>query len=431
MVLAGIVLFSLTAQAQTLRPLKVPKETQRKIDRIKAMSVERLVKIYTEPEEQYRIPDHTVVGHHMISNWGIAMSLLWEKMDEARPHLYKLLGHHNPKARLRALETLDRHDEDLTPIRGKLLKLMDDKDLHVRWKAIQTLRHLDDAHTEGKLLARIKELIKKKKRDEYEINELQTLMVSVCHKPHDQDRIIATLIPLMDHPKTEVRLVQQAISRTRLLRVSNTYERKGPRTVGTDLLECYWRILQRTDNYNLANAACSGFFNFDSLAFPYLQRAPEIPHPTGRMAMTGQLFVHHQFDLAEQWGLIESLLTDDSSQVREYTYRMFTKNAPEADLIKIIDWGVRFLQDRDPDVRNTGCAYLVKQLVSIPEHKRLTIREQCRQDPIQALLDIMEKEKRALETVVLHLSYSLQKRWDRKKAGDQAAARQYLQEYYP
>ena len=146
------------------------------------------------------------------------MNLLWEKMDEARPLLYKLLNHPNPKARQRVLQTLDRNDEDLTPIRATLLKLMNDQDAHVRWKAIQLLRHLDDARTESRLLERIESLVKKRKRDENEANELQILMVSVCNRPHNEDKIIATLIPLMDNPKAEVWVVQQAISRTRLLR---------------------------------------------------------------------------------------------------------------------------------------------------------------------------------------------------------------------
>ena len=421
----------LSSQAQGLRPRKVPKETQRKIDRIEAMSVPRLVKVFTEPEEVYRIPDHTVVGHHKAYNWGIAMNMLWQKMDEARPHLYELLDHHLATARFRALETLDRHDEDLTPIRGKLFKLMEDRDHRVRWKAIQTLRHLDDARTEARMLDRIKELVKKRKKDENEVNELRTLVVSVCHRPHDADKIIAALIPLMDNPKAETRLVQQAISRTRLLRVSNTYPRKSPKTVGPDLLECYWGILQRTDNYYLTNAACNGFFNFDSLAFPYLIRTAEIPHPNGRMAMTGQLFVHRQYKLSEHWDLIESLLTDKNSQVRKHTYQLLPQNAPESDLVKILDWGVHLLDDPDPEVRNTGGTYLIKQLVPIREEKRNGIRAQCKSDPTKALLEFMDKDKRSLETVVLHLSYSLHTQWDRNKEEDQEAARQYLRDYYP
>ena len=201
--------------------------------------------------------------------------------------------------------------------------------------------------------------------------------------------------------------------------------------MGKDLLECYWRILQRTDNSYLANAACYGFFNFDSLAFPYLKRAAEIPHANGRMTMTGQLFVHDQFVLAEHWDLIESLLNDDSSQVREHTFRLLPQNAPEPDLVKILDWGVRFLDDPNAETRNTGCTYLVRQLISIPEDRRNPIRTQCFRDPVDALLRIMEKEKRSLETVVLHLSYSLHNRWDRNKEEDQEAAREYLRNYYP
>jgi hypothetical protein len=262
------------------------------LTRLQTASVDELIEVLARPDVGVRVGSQNVLRYAIVSMWQRAADRLVGAMDEARPHLAKMLESECADTRANALEVMlkDRVGQ-LIPLKPRLIELSRDPNRRVR---IDTFRvfarfRVKDAATEDALIAALPRAEILKRGGVSDDSEAGVLLEALCWNALDEGKVISAVAPLIDEKRFRQSLVWNAMQTSTLLSRSAEF--------GDQLIERYWTVLSTTQDDSLPYIATNAMNDNDERTLVYLRRYTEIANPKARAHAIAALvlpFISHK-----------------------------------------------------------------------------------------------------------------------------------------
>lgn len=355
-------------------------------------SVAEWVQALQAPDEIFRIPDQTVVGHHKVSKWSHAQQRLIQHLDEARPLLEPLLYSPDPFVKVNALEVFRRDKpERLRKLQGQVIKLLDDPAPRVRIFASHVLSNLNTERAENALLKRLDGLMKGDPKNMYLASERVTTVSALCAHVKNVRKVMPPVAAAITNGRMQESTVWQCIQHSKQLN-------RHPDS-GEGMYAAYWKVMTKTKSDRLAGIAAGGMDSQDARSLPYLLRLNEIRLDGARAEMVRGLMEHREFKEAEHLELVEGFFTDSHDWVRHNAVNGLRRMEEDTAFASLLDHAMRLVSDESLTVRVVATRKLCDLLCYLPAEKRARIRPLLKEDLGEVMAKALRDESLAPNVV--------------------------------
>ena len=352
------------------------------LTKLRTASVDELIEVLSRPDVGVRVGSQNVLRYDIISMWRRATDRLVRAMDEARPHLVKMLDSECADTRANALEVLLRaRSGNLIPLKPRLIEMTRDPNRRVRIGTFRLLaRFVKDAATEDALIAALPRAKILKRSVGTDDSEARVLLEALCWNALDEGKVISAVAPLIDEKQFRQSLVWNAMQKSTLLSRSAEF--------GDRLIERYWAILSTTQDDSLPYIATGAMNDNDERTLVYLRRYLEITNPKARGYAIAALVSHGRFAPWREDELMRKLLNDPLPWIRS----MVIANLCGRKEVTEPEWMMRTVfevsrTDPDDNVQDAALSGVFAVLSKVPKDQRQRLLDDPQLGLAQFMLD--------------------------------------------
>ena len=335
------------------------------LTKLQTASIDELIEVLSRPNVGVRVGSQNVLRYEIISMWQRATDRLVRAVDEARPHLVKMLDSECADTRANALEVFLRaRSENLNPLKPRLIELTRDSNRRVRIGTFRLLsKFVKDAATEDALIAALPRAEIIKRALETDDSEAEVLLDALCRNALDEGKVISAVAPLIDEKKFPMSLVCNAMQKSTVLSRSAEF--------GDQLIERYWTVLSTTQDDTLPYIATGAMNDNDERTLVYLRRSLEIANPKARGYAVAALVHHGRFAPWHEDEIMRKLLNDPLP----WTRIMVIANLCTRKEVTEPEWLLRTAlevshTDPDDEVQGTALSGVFRVLSKVPKDQR-------------------------------------------------------------
>ena len=283
-------------------------EGPRRLRELQTASAEELAAVLSRECEGLFFASTNVIGYTARNSWEVAIQCLGAKLEEGRPHLFRMLDSPDKFTVLNALHVLSKDkSENLAPVTAKLLSHLRHDSPEVQLAAAKVVGNFRDERAETALLAIFK--LATGPKPGYDRDLAVMAMEGLTKNAFNREKVVAALLPLLRSKGTDSWLLRA------ILHSSRSLTRGGAES--TALVTACCQVFTSTKNGYVRWEAMETLASGDARSVNLLRGAALAKNQEVRAFATRALLGHKDFSPLNEQKFTRSLLKSGSYEVRD------------------------------------------------------------------------------------------------------------------